>query len=58
MTEVLSPEITASRVRLSEALRRQSELANASIGDPSLEADYLTAVAAVAKAEAELKELT
>lgn len=45
-----------ARDRLARALRRQAELANASVSRPELEADYQGAVAEVAAAETALKE--
>ena len=46
----------AARARLAQALRRQNELAIASVVKPELELAYLNAVANVAIAEAALKE--
>ncbi|MGH7489405.1 MAG: hypothetical protein ACREMY_27965, partial [bacterium] len=51
------PAITSARSRLSQALRRMQELANASVSNPGLEADYSRAVADVGAAEAALKEI-
>jgi len=49
-----SPALTAARARYSAALQKMSELANASVDNPALEADYAAAVADVAAAEKEL----
>lgn len=48
----------AARVRLAQALQRQKDLANASVTNPALEADYHRAVADVAAAQDELQEMT
>jgi hypothetical protein len=48
----VSPATSAARSRLAAALQKQAELANASVTNPALEADYQRAVADVAAAEA------